>query len=453
MATPLSRREFFRRGACSAVGYSALTSALLDLYSVNAAAQGAGDYKALVCVFLYGGNDASNVFVPRSGAAYAAYAAQRGSLAIPAEGLLPLSPANPDGLDYGLHPSLGGLQTLFHEGRVAVLRNVGTLVAPTTRQQYLQGGSNVPPQLFSHNDQQVLWQTSVPDHNVRTGWGGRMADLLRSLNSASQVSMLISLAGSNTFQIGREVFQYPVSSSGSVSMQGYNWRTPADPETRALNRIMRAQHENLFERVYANVMKRAVDTDIQVRSSFDAAPPLATVFPNTRLGTQLKTAARMIQIRDVLSQRRQIFFCQAGGYDTHDDQLADHAALLQELGDAMLAFYRATQEMGVAERVTSFTASDFGRTFTSNGRGSDHGWGSHHFVMGGGVRGGHVFGRYPNLAIKGPDDTDRGRWIPSTSVDEYSATLASWFGVANSDIPLVLPNIGRFASRNVGFML
>jgi uncharacterized protein (DUF1501 family) len=452
MATPISRRDFIRQSACSAVGVSALTSAIMDLYAVNAAAQGAGDYKALVCVFLAGGNDASNVFLPRAGTPYNDYAVLRGALALPNTDLLVLNPQNPDGVDYGLHPSLTGMQTLFHEGRVAILRNVGTLVAPTTRAQYLKGGANVPPQLFSHNDQQVLWQTSVPEHNVRTGWGGRMADLLHSLNDAAQVSMLISLSGTNTFQIGREVFQYPVSSNGSVSLSGYSRTNAMDPETRALSRMMRAQHDNLFENVYGEVMKRSVDSDIKIRTSFDSAPALTTVFPNTRLGGQLKTAAKMIQIRGNLAQRRQIFFCQVGGYDTHDEQLLDQVSLLKELGDAFLAFSRATDEMGVGSQVTTFTASDFGRTFTSNGRGSDHGWGSHHFVMGGAVRGGRFYGRYPTLAIKGPDDTDRGRWIPSTSVDEYSATLARWFGVADSDMPLVLPNIGRFANRNLGFL-
>lgn len=452
MSTPISRRDFFRQSACAAVGTSALTSTILDLWAVNAAAQEAGDYKALVCIFLAGGNDASNVFIPSTGPGYAAYAVLRGALALPSASLLGLTPSTPDGMDFGLHPSMGSMQTLFQEGRMAVLRNVGTLVAPITRADYLRGGAALPPQLFSHNDQQVLWQTSVPDTNVHTGWGGRMADLLRSLNDASQVSMLISLAGSNTFQIGREVFQYPVSANGSVTLSGLSRTNPHDPETRALNRLIRADHDNLFEQVYTGVMKRAVDSDLQIRSSFETAPALATVFPNTRLGNQLKTAARMIQIRGPLAQRRQIFFCQAGGYDTHDEQLGDHANLLQELSDALLAFYRATQELGVANQVTSFTASDFGRTFTSNGRGSDHGWGAHHFVVGGAVRGGNFYGRYPNMTIKGPDDTDRGRWIPSTSVDEYSATLAQWFGVPESSLPMVLPNIGRFATRNMGFM-
>lgn len=450
--TPISRRDFFRQSACAAVGTSALTSTILDLFAVNAAAQEAPDYKALVCIFLAGGNDSSNMFVPRSGPAYAAYATLRGALALPSESLLGIDPPVFDGIEFGLHPSMGSMQTLFREGKMAVLRNVGTLVAPITRADYLKGGAAVPPQLFSHNDQQVLWQTSVPDPQIRTGWGGRMADLLRSLNDASQVSMLISLAGSNTFQIGREVFQYPVSATGSVTMNGISRTNPHDPETRALNRMIRAENDNLFEHVYTGVMKRAVDADLQIRSSFESSPAIATVFPNTRLGNQLKTAARMIQIRGALAQRRQVFFCQAGGYDTHDEQLGDHANLLQELSDALLAFYRATQELGVADQVTSFTASDFGRTFTSNGRGSDHGWGSHHFITGGSVNGGAFYGRYPIMTIKGPDDTDRGRWIPSTSVDEYSATLARWFGVPESSMGMVLPNIGRFATRNLGFM-
>ena len=453
MANDLPRRKFLRQAACSAVGTSALISTIMDLYAVNAAAQSAPDYKALVCIFQFGGNDSSNMLVPRSGGPYGSYAAIRGALALPQGQILPISPLNPDGIDFGLHPSMIGLQALFQQQKVAFVRNVGTLVAPVTRQQYMQGGSAIPSQLFSHSDQTLQWQTSYTARNGPvTGWGGRIADLLTSLNGTSQVSLSIALNGSNTFQIGENVFQLQISPWGTVSLEGYDVERPMDPETRAMSREIRREHANVFEQAYAATVRRALDSDAFVKAALESQPAITTVFPDTWLGSQLQMAARMIQAQAALGQRRQIFFCGVGGYDTHDEQLGDHADLLTELSEAMTAFYLATAEIGKATQVTTFTASDFGRTFASNGRGSDHGWGGHHIVMGGAVRGARLYGRYPQLVLEGPDDTDFGRWIPTTSVDEYAATLARWFGVSATDMPLVFPNIGRFAAPNLGFM-
>jgi len=453
MANDLPRRKFLRQAACSAVGTSALISTIMDLYAVNAAAQSAPDYKALVCIFQFGGNDSSNMLVPRSGGPYGSYAAIRGALALPQGQILPISPLNPDGIDFGLHPSMIGLQALFQQQKVAFVRNVGTLVAPVTRQQYMQGGSAIPSQLFSHSDQTLQWQTSYTARNGPvTGWGGRIADLLTSLNGTSQVSLSIALNGSNTFQIGENVFQLQISPWGTVSLEGYDVEHPMDPETRAMSREIRREHANVFEQAYAATVRRALDSDAFVKAALESQPAITTVFPDTWLGSQLQMAARMIQAQAALGQRRQIFFCGIGGWDTHDEQLQDHADLLTELSTAMTAFYLATAEIGKANQVTTFTASDFGRTFASNGRGSDHGWGGHHIVMGGAVQGGRLYGRYPQLVIEGPDDTDSGRWIPTTSVDEYAATLARWFGVPASDMPLVFPNIGRFAAPNLGFL-
>ena len=453
MANDLPRRKFLRQAACSAVGTSALISTIMDLYAVNAAAQSAPDYKALVCIFQFGGNDSSNMLVPRSGGPYGSYAAIRGALALPQGQILPISPLNPDGIDFGLHPSMIGLQALFQQQKVAFVRNVGTLVAPVTRQQYMQGGSAIPSQLFSHSDQTLQWQTSYTARNGPvTGWGGRIADLLTSLNGTSQVSLSIALNGSNTFQIGENVFQLQISPWGTVSLEGYDVERPMDPETRAMSREIRREHANVFEQAYAATVRRALDSDAFVKAALESQPAITTVFPDTWLGSQLQMAARMIQAQAALGQRRQIFFCGIGGWDTHDEQLQDHADLLTELSTAMTAFYLATAEIGKANQVTTFTASDFGRTFASNGRGSDHGWGGHHIVMGGAVQGGRLYGRYPQLVIEGPDDTDSGRWIPTTSVDEYAATLARWFGVPASDMPLVFPNIGRFAAPNLGFL-
>lgn len=445
-----SRRDFLRQAACSAVGYSAVAGAVLDLYKINAIAQ-TNDYRALVCVFLFGGNDANNMIVPRS-IGYAEYAAARGNLALPSSQLLPVFPENGDGREWGFHPSMTGLQILFEHGKVAIVSNIGPLVAPITQAQYRARSVPVPPSLFSHSDQQALWQTSVSDRNSTTGWGGRTADLLRSLNDNQQVSMSISLGGSNTYQIGRHVFQYQVSPSGSIALNNYRLPPSTDPESRALDRILARQHANIFENAYRDTVKQAIDNDLLIRSAVANAPPLVTTFPTTRLGSQLRMVAQLIASRATIGHRRQIFFCATGGYDTHGNQMGTHAALLQELSEAVSSFYGATVELGVADQVTTFTASDFGRTFPTNGSGSDHGWGSHHLVVGGAVRGRRFYGTFPTLVVNGPDDTGLGRWIPTTSVDEYSATLARWFGVAASDLPIILPNIGRFAMPNLGFL-
>ena len=447
-----SRRDFMRQAACSAVGYGALVGTVMDLYKVNAAAQTATDYKALVALFLYGGNDANNLIVPR-GAEYATYAAARGALALPQTTLLPISPLSGAPFDLGLHPSLARVQQLFDTDRkLAFLGNVGPLVGPTNKADYV-ARRNLPPQLFSHSDQQVLWQTSIAETQAQlTGWGGRTADLLRSLNDVNSISMTISLAGSNTFQVGRDVFQYQVASSGPIGLTNYKVGTAQDAESLAIDRALARQHGNIFENAYRGIVRRALDNDQKLRAALTTAPAMATVFPATRLAGQLKMIAQLIAARGAMGQRRQIFFCSAGGYDTHGNQLTDQANLLTELSDALGAFYSATVELGVADRVTTFTASDFGRTYRTNGAGSDHGWGSHHLVMGGAVNGGRIYGSFPALAVNGPDDTGQGRWIPSTSCDEYSATLAKWFGVSATDMPTILPNIGRFGSPDLGFL-
>ncbi|MGE3844313.1 MAG: DUF1501 domain-containing protein [Vicinamibacterales bacterium] len=446
-----SRREFLRQAACSAVGYSAMVSAVMDLMKINAAAQSAPDFKALVCVFLYGGNDANNLLVPRDPDQHALYAAPRGVLTLGRDTLLPIDSTGGDGRNLGLHPSMTGIQQLYAQGRAAMVCNVGPLVAPVTRQDWVARSVAMPPNLFSHDDQQVLWQTSVGDGSASTGWGGRVADLLHSLNDTARVSMSISTSGRNTFQVGRDVFQYQVSPSGTSSFEGYR-SGGTDPESIAFERVMARQYANVMENAHRDTMRRVVQTEAQLRAAVSGAPTLATVFPQSGLGGQLQTAARMIAVRTALGHRRQIYFCSTGGFDTHGSQVASHGGLLGDISASLAAFYNATVELGVSQNVTAFTASDFGRTLLSNGTGSDHGWGSHHIVVGGAVRGGRLYGRYPVLNLSGPDDTNDGRWIPSTSVDQYAATLARWFGVGSSDLSTILPNIGRFASSDLGFM-
>ena len=456
MSTNIShptRRSFIRQAACAALGTTGLLSTIWDLRRVNAATT-VGDYKALVCLFLYGGNDANNVLIPNDTTNYNVYASARQALTIPRTELRPLTIQTGDGRQFGFHPNLPELANLFNQGKLTMVTNVGTLVAPTTRKDYINGTAAVPENLFSHEDQSVQWMTSVPDRmDIRTGWGGRAADLLASANANSKVSLALSIAGTNTFEVGNTVIPYLISPSGSLGLRGIGSTSRnAMIRVQGFKNLLALPHNNLFEAAYADTMSRSIEQNEILTAALRGVTALQTVFPTTELGRQLAMVAKLIAARTNLGMQRQIFFCAVGGYDTHGDQMPAQAGLLTELSGAMNAFYNATVELGVAASVTTFTASDFGRTLPGNGNGSDHGWGSHQFVMGGAVRGGRLYGTFPTLAVNGPDDTEDGRWIPTTSVDEFSATLARWFGVSDSEMSTVFPNIGRFAHPNLGFL-
>jgi uncharacterized protein (DUF1501 family) len=461
-----TRRQFIRQAACAAVGTWALSNTIRDLRLINAAMaqSNIGDYKALVCVFMQGGNDSNNLIIPTLPAEYQNYASIRSPvLAIPLSALLPINPADPDGHSFGLHPACTGLQTLFGENKLAPVFNVGTLVEPITRSQYLSNGVPVPPQLFSHADQVTQWQTSIPDQPPTTGWGGRCADLLASVQPTAKISMTVTLAGANTFEVGNTISQYSVSTSGAIALSGVT-----GARLSAFQQILGIDEAqiNLQTAAYANVVDQAVATGTILNGAIAATAAtnyFTTAFPNNTLGTQMQMIARLIQAAPALNMKRQIFFCEIGGYDLHSGQtqitngvpdptMGSHAVLLGELSSSFLAFQRAMEQLNLSDSVTTFTVSDFGRTFPSNGFGSDHGWGSHHLVMGGAVKGGNTYGNFPTLAINGPDDTSTGRWIPTTAVDQYAATLATWFGVDPSNLATIFPNVGRFASSNLGFV-
>ena len=474
LSTLRTRRGFLRQAACAALGTVSLTNTIRDLRIINAAIGHTGhahltDYKALVCIFLSGGNDANNLLVPIGDEDYSNYSAVRQNLALPRTGhpegrnLLPINQLDGDGRRYGLHPNCPELQSLFEEGKAALLLNVGTLVQPMTRAQYQSGSVARPPQLFSHSDQVTQWQTSIPDQPPRTGWGGRCADLLHTLQEGAQISLCTSLAGTNTFEVGNIFQQYHVSTNGAVTMSGVTGN-----RLQAVKSILAVPDTNLQRTAYADVVERAIATGDLLNSAISptaASTFWTTPFPASSLGNQLRMVARLIHARDALTMKRQIFFCSVGGYDTHTaqtgvnpgTQVADptygsHANLLNELSEAIFAFQRAMVQVGTADKVTAFTASDFGRTFPTNGQGSDHGWGSHQIIVGGAVRGKRLYGSFPALQVNGPDDTSTGRWIPKIAVDQYSATLARWFGVSPTDMPTVFPNLGRFAAPDLGFM-
>jgi uncharacterized protein (DUF1501 family) len=423
-------------------------------------------YKALVCVFLSGGNDSNNMVVPKHNAGYSQYAAARQAqgLAIPQANLLSIAPPSMGGLEFGLHPSMTDLHTLWGQGKLAVVTNVGTLVQPITRAQY-QAGAPRPMQLFSHSDQVEQFRTAISSYRSTTGWGGRVADRTGALNPGAAVPMITSIAGAAVFNIGNTTSPLIVSPAPTplnqvLTLNGFG--TAADEMARrtAMNNI-RATDLN-----YSMIQATSVLTQqaVNVSQQLSQNPTLTVTFPNTTLGNQLAQVAKLMKFRTQLNMSRQIFFVNLGGFDTHSSQLNGQANLLTQVSQAMKAFYDETVAQGIAGDVTTFTMSDFNRTFNPAGSGSgvgtDHAWGGHHLVMGGSVLGGDFYGRptangsiFPTLVNSGPDDADtRGRFIPSVPVEAYAATLSRWFGLTAADVPLVFPNIGNFPFSTLNFL-
>ena len=456
MTSNASRREFLKRAsALSASGVAAPFAINLAALGEAAAANATG-YKALVCVFLYGGNDYANTVVPYDGASYALYQAQRAAIAIPQASLAGtvLNPALAlgGGRQFALAPELSGLVPLFDAGKMAVLLNVGTLIQPTSKTQYTNKSAPLPPKLFSHNDQQSVWQSSSPEGS-RSGWGGRMGDLFAASNGNATFTC-VSASGNAVFLSGQSAVQYQVTSNGSVPLNGLkNPLFGSSACSAALRTLVTAPRSHLFESEHTRIMTRSIDADVQLTTALAGTTPLATVFPSgNTLAGQLNMVARMIAARSSLGAKRQVFFVSIGGFDTHDDLLQDHPALMGQVGPALTAFQAAMTELGVADLVTTFTASDFGRTLTTDGDGSDHGWGSMHFVLGGAVRGRAFYGTPPVIANNGPDDVGQGRLLPALAVDQFGATLGKWFGVSDTELATVMPNLANFTARDLGFM-
>ncbi|WKL58511.1 DUF1501 domain-containing protein [Asticcacaulis sp. ZE23SCel15] len=459
----LTRRALLGRAAALG-GMGGAAPLAMNLASFGeAAAFNATDYKAIVCIFLYGGNDHANTVVPYDATNHALYSNIRGSIAysrndLAATALTPTGQTLPHGLQYALSPSLPGLKALFDQGRLGVQLNVGPLITPLTAAQYEHPNRTLyplPPKLFSHNDQQSVWQ-ALGSEGATVGWGGLMGDLALSSNGLSTMTC-ISAAGNAVFLSGQNALQYQVGSNGAVSIDALRYiATGNDNVQDALYTLLTQNRTHLMEEEYSKVVRRSIDLQGTVNNAI-APINLTTNFdPNSQnnsLANQLKIIARMIGARNTLGTKRQIYFASLGGFDTHDGLMEDHPGLMARLDEAMLAFYQATLELGVANQVTTFTASDFGRTLASNGDGTDHGWGGHHFIMGGAVNGRKFYGTAPTVSIDDDEQVGQGRLLPTTSVDQFAATLARWFGVSNTELPGVLPNLGNFATSNLGFMV
>jgi len=454
-----SRRKFLSI-SCRSLGTLGAASLMSRFSQVNALAQDScpADYKALVCIFLFGGNDGNNTVVPIStpsnpANSYSNYAQVRGGLALPAANLNVIG--NSKGDQYGLHPSLTELASLYNNKNVAVMVNVGTLVTPLTQAQYKNQQAAIPSNLFSHLDQQTEWQTSLAQGSGATGWGGRVADAIQGCNTTG-FPTIVSVGGNNLFNTGAQTNPATVTAGQVLGLQGFNTSASSVARMSALQSLLTFDNGVSLVQASNEIASSGLNQATVLNQALAGGKVLTTAFPNTSLGTQLAQVAKIINVRGALGMRRQIFFAYLGGFDTHDLELNDQGTGLAQVSQAMKALYDSTVEMGIADQVVTFTESDFGRTLQPSGGatlGTDHAWGSHHFVMGGAVKGGDIYGTFPTLELSGPDDANnRGVWIPTTSLDQYGGSLATWFGVDASKLGTVFPNLVNFKNSLPAFL-
>jgi uncharacterized protein (DUF1501 family) len=461
----ISRRQFIGQANCAAVGTASLLSSLLSLRLTAGAASASNltDYKALVCLFLNGGNDSYNMLIPRQQSAYNEYEQVRGGvggtgLAIPRSDLhqitssLQNTSAGAGYSDFGIHPDLPYLKTLYDQGDLAFVSNVGSLIEPTSLVQYNDGSKPKPEGLFSHPDHQIHWQTLVPQvrGSAPKGWGGRMAEVMSHANQQSNIAMNISLSGANVLQSGTTTVPYMTDPGGVVELKNYG----QDPTLQlAVDDILGQHYQSIYSKTLAHANRNSIDASVAFKSALDS---LSTPFDpsvisgETQTYKRLSMVSKIMEARTALSMNRQIFFVERGGWDHHNELLEPQSNLFIELNEAIEIFWTAIQSMGLQNNVVLYTASDFGRTLTSNGSGSDHAWGGNHFIISGSANGGEIYGEYPDLALNNSStDLGRGRILPTTSVDSYMAELAYWYGVPNSEISTVIPNINNFSSSFV----
>ena len=461
-----SRRRFLGVASCAALGTTTMFNSLMNLSMANTlaganrASRPQNDYRALVCILLAGGNDSFNMLVPTTGTAYNEYATTRSNLALAQGDLLPLNFIDSQGRSFGVHPAMPEVQTLFNSNKLAFLTNVGTMVEPTTKVQVQDGTVALPKGLLSHSDQIQQWQTSVPQTREARGWGGRMADILESQNTNQNISMSISLGGTNVFQAGQNTTEFAITNSGNGSggIHVYDSQTWYDQIIReGVDSLLNQQYQDIFKRTYRDKVYQAQGQHEHFSTAIAGVAPFATQFSNNGVSQDMHMIAKTIAARNTLGMSRQTFFLNFGGWDHHDEVLDNQMSMLAVVSKALSEFQTAMEELGLAEQVTTFTISDFARTLTSNGNGSDHAWGGNAMVMGGDVNGGTIYGDYPTLALGSNLELGNGVLVPTLSTDEYFAELAQWMGVSSADMPYLLPNLGNFYSVGsptppIGFM-
>jgi uncharacterized protein (DUF1501 family) len=449
----ITRRGFLRTSCCTAAAAGIAASSLNRLGLMSAYAQGT-DYKALVCIFLFGGNDANNMIIPYNASAYANYAQIRAVLALPQSTLLPIQPKS-QSVPYALHPKLVATQSLFNGGQLAAVINTGVLPQPTTRTQYLNAQVSIPVNLFSHIDQQNQMQTDGLQYTAfpNVGWGGLVADQIQAIYGGN-FPILISLAGINVFAQGLITKPFQSGINPTLGLTGFSNSAADTARLAAFQSLLTFEDGLTLIQAASTKTSNAVQNVQTLAAALATGSPLSTTFPANSLGAQLQQVAQIIQVRSALGLSRQIFFVSLLGFDTHRAQLTTQSELLSYLDASLNAFYQATVELGIPQQVLTFTMSDFARTLQpDSASGSDHAWGGHHLVMGGAVAGGDFYGTWPTLALGGPNDaTSQGRWIPTTSLDQYGATLAQWFGVPSTALPAIFPNLQNFSNQTLGFV-
>ena len=444
----INRRQFLSLCLKGGVSAAALTSLQLQALTGSVNAVELGDYKALVCIFLYGGNDSLNMLVPLEGEQRSLYEQSRQNLAVASP--ITLNTATQFAGGVGLHPSLSPIQNVFNESNLAFVGGVGTLLAPTTYNDYKNNAVALPKHLFSHNDQQASWMYGREKQSLNSGWGAR---LLERLNQQDQFAANVSLDGTNLWQTGSQTKAFALNKSGISRINAFGGYQPrTDHVTNIMNRIMGNTKHPLSD-AYAKSFNSAINNTQTMNNALETAPELVTTFSDSSVSQQLAAVAKAISVQSTLATQRQVFFVSMGGFDTHDNQLDMHPLLLNSLAQSLNEFNNAMQELNMADKVTTFTMSDFGRTLTSNGDGTDHGWAGNQLVMGGAVKGGDIYGDFLTQHLDGPQDVGGGRLIPSVSNEQYFATLAQWFGVAPSELSDIFPNLTNFDRTTLDFFV
>ncbi len=442
------RRDFLKIAGLAGLGYTSKASTLFQLNNIGALArlhhEEAEDYKALVCIYFEGGMDSFNVLVPRDGR-YSQYASSRSNLALPKNDLVPINAVNVGTSQFGLHPSLKNIASYFNQGKACFISNVGTLLEPITKQEYENNKGRVPLGLFSHSDQSNQWQTAISDNRTNKGWAGRMADLMYTVNSNDLISMNVSLAGSNVYQSGINVIEFTLDNGGASGLYDYDADWGINPAKKdAIQKMIKTKYSDPFKQTYVNSFKRAIDANQIFNSAISESQAINTAFEDNDLANSLKMIARTISVRKKLGFKRQIFYVSFGGWDHHDELLDKQKAMLLTVDNAIDSFQKSLTELNIADNILTFSMSEFGRTLSSNGNGTDHAWAGNAMVIGNPVKGQKIYGSFPTLALKSNIDLGNGVLIPDLANDLYFSELALWFGLRSSDLYDVFPNLGNF---------